>query len=143
MATSDLRVLRNEVRERAKGRCEYCLLPEDADLARFEVDHIIAEQHGGKTELENLAYSCFDCNRRKGPNIASIDPLTGDRAWLFHPRTQKWVEHFRLNTDGTLTGQTAEGRATLFLLQLNASHRISDRRRLIEIEWIVPQPVED
>ena len=50
MATSDSRALRGQVRERAEGRCEYCLLPEDADLVRFEVDHVIAEQHGGKTE---------------------------------------------------------------------------------------------
>lgn len=139
MATVDARTLRARVRERAEGRCEYCFLPEDADLIRFEIDHVIAEQHSGKTELDNLAYACFDCNKRKGPNIASIDPETNTRTWLFHPRTQKWTDHFRLSLDGTLTGLTAEGRATVFLLQLNEPRRIADRCRLIELGRIVPQ----
>jgi 5-methylcytosine-specific restriction endonuclease McrA len=55
MATTDTRALRPSVRERAQGQCEYCLLPEEADFTRHEVDHIVAEQHGGKTTLENLA----------------------------------------------------------------------------------------
>ena len=52
-----------------------------------EVDHVIAERHGGKTVRENLAYSCFRCNRLKGTDLTSIDPQTGKITRLFNPRT--------------------------------------------------------
>jgi hypothetical protein len=44
--------LRAEVRSRAKGRCEYCLVPESLTLVTHEVDHIIAAKHGGATLLD-------------------------------------------------------------------------------------------
>ena len=49
---------RATVRRRADDRCEYCLLrQEDSELAHH-VEHIIARQHGGGDELDNLAYAC-------------------------------------------------------------------------------------
>ena len=132
MSPADTRALRPHVRARAQGRCEYCHLPEEADFAHYEIDHVIAEQHGDQTALENLAYACFDCNKRKGPNIASVDPQTGARTWLFNPRTDRWDNHFRLNADGTITGLTADGRATARLLALNAPDRVQDRADLLE-----------
>lgn len=63
--TSTSLTLRSTVKERAQGRCEYCHLPEEVGFARYEVDHIISEQHGGKTERENLAYACMVCNKEK------------------------------------------------------------------------------
>jgi len=78
--------LRSLVRERAGNRCEYCRVHQDQDaFFTFPVDHIIALQHGGKTESDNLCLSCYRCNSHKGPNIASIDPETGDLVRLFHP----------------------------------------------------------
>ncbi len=123
-------LLRSAVTARAQGRCEYCHLPEEFGFASYEVDHVIAEQHGGKTELENLAYACMMCNRRKGPNIASIDPDTRTITPLYNPRTQNWGEHFRLHEDGTIAGLTAEGRATVRLLELNEPERVQERATL-------------
>ena len=78
--------LRDLVRNRAGNRCEYCLIRQDQDVFfTFPVDHIIALQHGGKTEADNLCPSCYRCNSHKGPNIASIDPETGELVRLFHP----------------------------------------------------------
>jgi len=57
--------LRRLVYERARGRCEYCLIPETVVLVSHQVDHIIAEKHGGLTEADNLALSCA-CNKHKG-----------------------------------------------------------------------------
>jgi hypothetical protein len=54
--------LRREVRERARERCEYCLLAESQALFPHEPDHLIARQHGGETVSANLALACFDCN---------------------------------------------------------------------------------
>ena len=70
--------LRETIRERALHRCEYCQVPEEFDQLPFQPDHIIAEKHGGATELDNLALSCYDCNMYKGPNIAGVDSDTGD-----------------------------------------------------------------
>ena len=131
MSNTDTRSFRSQVRERAQNHCEYCLLPEEADAISFEVDHIVAEQHGGATDLGNLAYSCFECNRKKGPNLASIDPETNEITILFNPRTQWWSDHFQLNKDGTLTGRTATGRTTMRLLKLNDPERVQERVGLI------------
>ena len=77
--------LRAEVRSRAKGRCEYCFVPESFALVTHEVDHIIAAKHGGATLLDNLALCCTLCNKYKGTDLASIDPETGEMCRLFHP----------------------------------------------------------
>ncbi|MBI4659009.1 MAG: HNH endonuclease [Verrucomicrobia bacterium] len=46
--------LRTEVQARAAGLCEYCRVHEDdAGLPR-EPDHIVADQHDGRTTSENL-----------------------------------------------------------------------------------------
>lgn len=125
--------LRTEVIERAQGWCEYCHLPEEVGFAPYEIDHVIAEQHGGKTESDNLAYACMICNKRKGPNIASIAPDTGMIVPLYNPRKQKWEEHFQLRHDGTIMGLTPEGRATASLLEFNSSERVQERRGLMKL----------
>jgi 5-methylcytosine-specific restriction endonuclease McrA len=62
--------LRARVFERAGGRCEYCRLhQDDADFLTFHVEHIIAEQHGGGDDPENLCVACPECNLAKGPNL--------------------------------------------------------------------------
>ncbi len=58
--------LRRLVRMRAGERCEYCLIPENASFAPHQVDHVIAEKHGGLTDANNLALSCVLCNMCKG-----------------------------------------------------------------------------
>ena len=53
--------LRAQVRDRAGGRCEYCRIHEDEDpFFTFPIDHVIAQQHGGATTLDNLCLSCSD-----------------------------------------------------------------------------------
>jgi 5-methylcytosine-specific restriction endonuclease McrA len=124
--------LRRLVYERANGLCEYCLLPERFSFALHQIDHITAEKHGGGTVADNLALSCILCNKYKGSDLASIDPLTGKITPLFHPRLQTWHEHFILEAAGHFASQTPEGRATLRLLQLNQSERVEERRLLID-----------
>jgi HNH endonuclease len=120
--------LRREVRERARERCEYCLIAEYQVFGPHEPDHLIALNHGGETSSANLALACFECNRFKGTNIASLDPLTGKLVALFNPRIQRWAEHFQLN--GSQIGPlTATGRATERLLRLNISSRLKVRKR--------------
>src|SRR6266478_8573166 len=59
--------------ERAGGRCEYCRLhQDDYELLTFHVEHIIAKQHGGSDDADNLCLACSECNWAKGPNLAGL-----------------------------------------------------------------------
>jgi HNH endonuclease len=125
-----------EVRQRARDRCEYCYLPASFYPLPFHVDHIIARQHGGRIVVENLALACLHCNRHKGPNIAGTDPETGELVRLFHPRRDLWSDHFAW-AEARLDGQTAVGRATIFVLAINDADFLAVREALIR-EQVFP-----
>ncbi|MCC6801841.1 MAG: HNH endonuclease [Anaerolineae bacterium] len=126
--------LRRAVIERAGDCCEYCRISQPDQFFAFEIDHIIAEKHGGQTQLNNLCLSCPDCNAFKGSDIASLDwENAGALTGLFNPHEESWEAHFRINaSSGRIEPQTATGRVTVFLLRLNDSDRMADRKLLIE-----------
>jgi len=119
------------VRTRAQELCEYCHASQAHYPERFQVDHIIARQHRGATVSDNLALACLECNLRKGPNIASIDPDSGQIVPLFHPRRDAWNDHFAWR-GAVLVGISAIGRATAALLDVNRSPRVVVRQSLLE-----------
>ncbi|PYJ07687.1 MAG: restriction endonuclease [Verrucomicrobia bacterium] len=120
--------LRQSVRHRANGRCEYCGLLQTQEPLAFHIEHIIARQHKGPDVAENLALACHHCNLHKGTNLSGIDPQTGEVVRLFHPRKDEWVEHFASH-GGLVIGLTAIGRATAALLRMNQDGRA-------ELRWI-------
>ncbi|MEW6580955.1 MAG: HNH endonuclease signature motif containing protein [Chloroflexota bacterium] len=124
--------LRRAVLARANRCCEYCLLSQDDAFLAHEVDHVIAEKHRGVTTLDNLCLSCFDCNRHKGSDIASVDPETGALTPLFDPRRDRWTDHFRLEGP-RIVPRTAIGRVTEYLLRLNSDEQIMKRAALIAL----------
>jgi hypothetical protein len=122
---------RDAVEERASGLCEYCHLPQAHVVTPFQIEHIVAKQHGGKDSLRNLAWACLRCNIHKGPNLAGIDPVTKKLTKLFNPREHKWHHHFHY--DGpTIVGKTAIGRTTVEVLSMNDPARVRLREELIE-----------
>lgn len=129
MAEDVSRPLRRQVRERAGHRCEYCLMPEWALLAGCEVDHVLSRKHGGETTLSNLALSCARCNRAKGSDVGSVTPATGEFVRLFHPRQDRWNEHFELS-GARLVALTGIAEATIRLLKLNEEERLLERKML-------------
>jgi hypothetical protein len=118
------------VRQRAGNCCEYCQLPQAYSSTRFQIDHVIAVQHRGRTVASNLALTCLSDNNHKGPNLAGIDPRSGKRVWLFNPRRQKWSRHFRWEGP-VLVGRTPVGRATIAVLAINLPYRVAQRTALI------------
>jgi hypothetical protein len=122
--------LEDKVRRRAGDRCEYCLMPQSALRFTHPVDHIIARQHGGKDTESNLALACIRCNLYKGPNLAGIDPASKEMVRLFHPRRDRWEDHFRWRGP-RLIGKTDIGRATIRVLAMNGEGWIAVRRALI------------
>ncbi len=122
--------LRRLVIERANNQCEYCLISATLSFFPHELDHVIAEKHEGQTTLENLALTCWRCNRHKGSDLGSFDPTTEDFSFLFNPRTQTWTEHF-IQNGNYIEGLTPEGRTTVKLLQFNTEERLTERQRLV------------
>lgn len=118
------------IRRRAADACEYCRMPQQAHLLTFPIDHIIAQQHGGETEPENLAFSCVRCNSYKGPNIAGLDPHNRELTRLYNPRSDAWEEHFTIR-GCLIVGLTPIGRTTVGLLQMNHPDYLALRESLI------------
>jgi hypothetical protein len=119
--------IRTLVRERAQNACEYCHLhQDDSPLAALHVEHVIPKVHGGTDDLDNLALAGIDCNLHKGTNLAGIDPQTNELTELFHPRREKWDEHFE--SQGVyLVGKTAIGRTTVRVLSMNSEDQVALR----------------
>ena len=121
--------LRQFVADRARQLCEYCLLHETDSYTPHQVDHIVSRKHGGLTDPPNLAYACIRCNLWKGSDAGSLDPATNIFVPLFHPRRDKWNEHFALR-GVTIEPLSAKGAATVALLKLNHQHRLAERELL-------------
>jgi hypothetical protein len=125
------RELAASIRSRAGSRCEYCHLPQSVFKLKFHIEHVTPKQHGGRETAESLALACGRCNRHKGPNIAGVDPVSGQMTRLFSPRSDRWVEHFRW--EGALAvGLTGIGRATVAVLAMNHPENVAIRIEMIE-----------
>jgi len=137
MTTSKL--TRQDVRMRAKHRCEYCLSHQEYVFGRLQIDHIIPLARGGSDEAYNLCLACEFCNQYKWTKIDEIDPHSKQRVSLFNPRQQNWVEHFRWHENGTeIIGLTACGRATIVALKLNNTLAVTVRRNWVKAGWHPP-----
>jgi hypothetical protein len=132
-----LEAIRREVIIRAQGRCEYCLYPEAQSAFSHQVDHIVSRKHGGSSSLDNLALCCIFCNRYKGSDIAAIHTRTRKPVRLFHPRLDRWADHFRLS-GAIIEGLTAQGEVTARLLRFNQAERVAERA--FTLSALIPAP---
>lgn len=123
--------LKQEVKTRAHGCCEYCQSQSRFSPDPFSVEHILPLIKNGTSESTNLAYACQGCNNFKYSHTEAIDPVTGKMKPLFHPRQQIWDEHFTWNEDYTeIIGLTPTGRATIDRMKLNRVGLVNFRRVL-------------
>ena len=123
--------LRIFVTQRAKNRCEYCLVHGDDMFWRYHIDHIISQKHGGSSEKNNLAYCCSVCNQNKGSDLGTYLPDSQRLIRLFNPRKDKWPLHFEIN-EGAFVAKTKISAATIKVLNLNDIDRVILRQILIE-----------
>jgi hypothetical protein len=66
-----------------------------------------------------------------------VDLESGQVNALFHPRNDRWEDHFQW--DGAiLVGKTPAGRATVDVLRVNLAARIENRRLLIVLGDLIP-----
>ena len=128
--------LRAFVEARAQDRCEYCrrYMEVIGDIF-FEIEHIMPSSRGGSTVADNLALSCRRCNSLKGAATEAVDPETGQRVRLFHPRLDQWSEHFQRSDDLLqILGISSIGRATVARLQFN--HEREQRVREVQRDYL-------
>jgi HNH endonuclease len=120
------------VAQRAGHRCEYCRAPEIIFNMPFDVEHIVPASQERLDDESNFALACRACNVFKSDQQSGVDEATGERAQLFHPRHDRWDEHFRVDLhDGRIAGLTPVGRVTVACLRLNR-----DIQREARNSWI-------
>jgi HNH endonuclease len=133
------KALREIVTEAARHRCGYCLTQEVVVGAPMEIEHIVPEALGGRTDEANLWLACSLCNEHKGTRVAALDPVTGERVPLFHPRRHVWSDHLAWSADATrIVGRTPSGRATVVALCLNRLPLVRSRRVWARVGWHPP-----
>jgi hypothetical protein len=104
------------------------------------VEHIVPLVAGGTSDDDNLCLSCYRCNEFKGPRRTATDPQSGQEAELFHPRQQRWTDHFAWDNDGLrVVGLTSNERATVSLLRLNNDWLCQARRVWRSLELHLPR----
>ncbi|MGB3791011.1 MAG: HNH endonuclease [Phormidesmis sp.] len=132
--------LRDRIRQQADDRCGYCLSLQQYVWGTLEIEHVIPKAAGGSSTEENLWMACRPCNSHKADRTHGVDSATGKTVALFHPRRQKWFEHFDWSDDGThIVGRTPCGRATVETLKLNNSFAVAVRRSWVSVGWHPPK----
>ena len=123
---------RLQIARRAGFLCEYCHTPEDFSPDTFDIEHITPLFQDGSDDDSNLALACGGCNTNKYVFNTGTDPSTGLPSPLFHPREDKWQDHFSWSEDFTLLiGLTPKGRATIELLQMNRERLLNLGKALL------------
>jgi hypothetical protein len=131
--------VRQFVQERADNRCEYCLSHQNFVMSWLQIDHIYPIVLGGANDEDNLCLACELCNQYKWTKTNGIDPVTGQTVMLFHPRKQKWSEHFTWSESGTeIVGLTVSGRATVEALRFNNELAVTVRGNWVKAGWHPP-----
>jgi len=123
-----------EIASRANHYCEYCQAPEVVFNFPFEIEHIIPICKNGTNEPSNLSLSCRFCNLYKGIQVGEIFPNTEQVIRFFHPRMDKWDEHFQVNREiGEVIGLTPIGLVTAISLKMNGKTQIYARKLWISL----------
>ena len=119
---------------RAGRRCDYCHAPEVVFNFPFEVEHVVPVSRGGLDVEANWALACRSCNLRKAAHVTGIDPESQAEVRLFHPRQDRWTEHFRVDSEsGNVEGITVIGRAAVVRLQMNSESQAAARRQWMRL----------
>jgi len=123
---------RERVELRANRRCEYCRASQPVSGVRYHLEHIIPESLGGTDDLDNVALACPMCNCYKSDHVLGIDDQGSDGGQLFHPRTDRWEEHFEFDSETLkVRGKTKKGQGTVNRLRMNDALQIDARKHWI------------
>ena len=89
---------------------------------------------GGEDTAANWALACCACNLYKATHISGHDPVHDAVSRLFHPREDRWEDHFQVALEsGEIVGRTPVGRATVVCLRLNHETQVTARRQWMRL----------
>lgn len=128
-----------ELREDFHRMCGYCGKSESVTKKGFEIDHF-APQTLAKNLIDcydNLVYSCFTCNRKKGAKWPTKDSSLAhnDIEGFCDPATEEFDSHLQRDTDGKIVSCSAVGE-----YMLKKVFRFD--KRPTEIIWKAMQVIE-
>jgi hypothetical protein len=106
--------------------------------ATFHIEHVMPRGKGGVSDESNLALACPSCNLHKADRTHATAPLHDSPVPLFHPRRDRWREHFAWSAT-RLMGLTPVGRATVEALALNQPRRLRIREAEARFGLFPPQ----
>ncbi|MFZ0546500.1 MAG: HNH endonuclease signature motif containing protein [Candidatus Promineifilaceae bacterium] len=133
---------RQAIITRAGGCCEYCQSQLKYSPDSFATEHIVPRSLGGQTSLDNLALACLGCNGYEYNKVEAVDPATEQFVPLYHPRKERWSDHFSWNEACThIIGLSPTGRATIEVLHLNRQSLVNLRRVLFASGEHPPEPI--
>jgi len=75
----------------------------------------------------------------KGAQTTGLDPMTLATVRLFHPRQDRFADHFKWGRHWRMLGRTAIGRATIKALDLNRPRLVAIRRDLASMNRFPPR----
>src|SRR5271166_1214368 len=100
-----------------------------------EVEHIVPTSRDGPDEESNQALACRACNVYKSDQQSGIDQTTREVVRLFHPRRDRWDEHFRVESeDGVIQVLTPVGRVIVACLRRNRDVQREARRSWMQLK---------
>ena len=124
------------VYDRAQRCCEYCQTSQALIGQAMHVEHI--DPQGGD-DPANLCLACPTCNLSKAMATTARDPDTQEVVTLFHPRTQRWREHFCwIDSARRVQGRTPTGRATVERFRMNQPRLLVARALWVKINCHPP-----
>jgi hypothetical protein len=89
---------RHSIIERAQFQREFCQISAQVALFPHEIAHIIPEKHGGQTDANNLAYTCWRCNRHKGSDLGPLILSPENSPFCFIPdNSYDWITFSGIN----------------------------------------------
>jgi len=125
------KIIRQNVKLRAKGYCEYCFSKEEFCPDPFSIEHIIPLAKEGTNQINNLAHSCQGCNNLKYTTTELLDTVTGEFFPIYNPRKDAWNRHFKWSENFLkIIGISPIGRVTVELLKLNRKGVTNLRRAM-------------
>lgn len=128
-----------ELREDFHNICGYCGKSEAVTKKGFEIDHFVPQKQAGELIdcYENLVYSCFTCNRKKGAKWPTKDTSVANNGVVgfCDPATQEFDSHLQRDADGKIISCSAVGE-----YMLKKAFRFD--KRPTEIVWKAMRVVE-
>lgn len=93
--------------------CGYCGKSEVVTTKGFEIDHFVPQTVSTelKDEYQNLVYSCFTCNRKKGSKWPTCNPAIKNNGTVgfVDPASEEYDKHLMRDESGKIIYKTPLG----------------------------------